>query len=90
MRMGKIGLGLLILICSLYLVGHALAANGFAIGRSVIGGGGEEATGGGYILTGTIGEPVASGMQLDTAYGLSSGFWWPRQFSIYLPLVQRS
>lgn len=90
MRMGKIGLGLLILICSLYLVGHALAGNGLAIGRSVIGGGGQEATGGGYILTGTIGEPVASELHMDTAHGLSAGFWWPRQFSIYLPLVQRS
>lgn len=67
----------LILVCGLVLAGGALAANGFAIPRSVIGGGGQQSTGGGYILNGTVGEPIASNLSLEATHGLSSGFWWP-------------
>ena len=89
MRKAKVILGLLVLILSLMLAGSALAANGFAIPRSVIGGGGQQATGGGYILNSTIGEPIASDLTVGATYGLSSGFWWPREYKVYLPLVVR-
>jgi hypothetical protein len=79
-----------ILACGLLLAGSATAANGFAISRHAIGGGGQRAAGGGYILHGTIGEPVASGFGQGATYGLSSGFWWPPQYRIYLPLVLRN
>jgi hypothetical protein len=76
-----------VLACSLVLAGAALAANGFAIPRSVIGGGGQQVTGSGYVLNGTVGEPIASDLTVGTTYGLSSGFWWPPRFEVYLPLV---
>jgi hypothetical protein len=76
-----------VLVCSLVLAGGALAANGFAIPRSVIGGGGQQVTGGGYILNGTVGEPIASDLTGGhTGPGLSSGFWWPPGYEVYLPL----
>jgi hypothetical protein len=82
--------GLLILVCSLALVGGVLASNGVAIERSVLGSGGEQVTDGSlYILNGTLGEPIASDLDLGTSYGLSSGFWWPPEFKVYLPLVLR-
>jgi hypothetical protein len=77
-----------VLACSLALAGGALAANGFAIPRSVIGGGGQPVTGSGYVLNGTVGEPIASNLTGGhTDPGLSSGFWWPPRYEVYLPLV---
>jgi hypothetical protein len=80
---------LIVLLCGLSLTGGVLAANGFAIPRSVIGGGGQLATGGGYVLDGTVGEPIASDLNIGPTYGSSSGFWWPRRCEVYLPLVVR-
>ncbi|MFN2270303.1 MAG: hypothetical protein ACK2US_05675 [Anaerolineae bacterium] len=80
----------LILVCGLVLAGSALAADGFAIPRSVIGGGGQQSTGGGYILNGTVGEPIASDLSIEANHGLSSGYWWPPgEYAVYLPLVVR-
>jgi hypothetical protein len=76
-----------VLACSLALAGGALAANGFAIPRSVIGGGGQQVTGGGYILNGTVGEPIASAPNVGASHGLGSGFWSPPRYGVYLPLV---
>ena len=82
---------LILSVCGLFLVGSALASNGMAIERSVIGGGGEEVTDGSlYILNGTLGEPVAGTVVLTTDYVLSSGFWAPHESRIYLPLVLRN
>ena len=79
-----------VLVCSLILAGSVLAANGFAIPRSVIGGGGQQSTGGVYILNGTVGEPIASGLYAGhTSLDHSSGFWWSPVFEVYLPLVVR-
>ena len=79
-----------VLVCSLILAGSVLAANGFAIPRSVIGGGGQQSTGGVYILNGTVGEPIASGLYAGHAsLDHSSGFWWSPAFEVYLPLVVR-
>ena len=81
----------ILLVCGLFLLGGVLASNGVAIERSVVGGGGEQVTDGSlYILNGTLGEPIAGATVLDTGYGLRSGFWWPRECKIYLPLVLRN
>ena len=90
MRRTIIRIGVLILVGCLVLVGNTLAANGYTIGRSVIGGGGQESAGDGFILNGTVGEPVASALNVGATHGLSSGFWWPREFQVYLPLVLRN
>lgn len=89
MKHRKMILVLLILIGCLILVGNVLTANDYAIGRSIIGGGGQKATGGDFILNGTIGEPVASALNVGPAHGLMSGFWWSREFEVYLPLVMK-
>ena len=90
MKKAQVLLGLLILVCSLALVGVVLATNGEVIERSVFGSGGEPVTNGSlYILKGTLGEPIASDLELGTSYGLSSGFWWHRDSNIYRPLVMR-
>jgi hypothetical protein len=85
---------LIVLVCGLFLVGGVLASNGFAVGRSVIGGGGEEVTDGSlYILNGTLGEPIASDLALGTSYGLCSGFWCEGAGvagrDVYLPIILR-
>lgn len=79
-----------VLICSLALAGGALAANGFAIPRSIIGGGGQQVTGSGYVLNSTIGDPIVNNPSVGDTYGLSSGFWWPPRFEVYLPLVLKN
>lgn len=90
MRKETFTVALLIAICGLAVAGSVLAANGYLIRRSVIGGGGQEASGGGMVLNGTIAEPIASDLQVGAAYGLSSGFWQPGQDrTVYLPIVQR-
>ena len=78
----------LVMVCVLLLAGGVLAADDLSISRSVIGGGGQRVTSTGYILHGTVGEPIASNLSLQTTYGLSSGFWWSQQYRVYLPLVQ--
>jgi hypothetical protein len=79
-----------VLVCSLALAGGVLAANGFAIRRSVIGGGGQQLKGGGYVLNGTVGEPIASNLSVGATYGFSSGFWWLPRYEVYLPLMVKS
>jgi hypothetical protein len=76
MKKVRITSALLVLVCSLILVGVVLAATSPTIERNVISSGGEQVTDGSqYILNGTIGEPIASDLTFDTTYGLSSGFW---------------
>jgi hypothetical protein len=81
---------LIVLIGSLFLLGSALAANGIVVQRSVVSAGGERVTDGSlYVLNGTLGEPIASAIALQADLGLGSGFWWPRESKVYLPLVLR-
>ena len=89
MKKSKILLVSVILVLSLVLVVSAMAASGYLIPRSVIGGGGQQAAGGGFILNGTVGEPVASNLTVGTTFGMSSGFWWPPGYWIYLPFVDK-
>lgn len=83
------GVVLLVTVIGLLGVGTVLAADSFVIGRSVIAGGGQEATGGDFILNGTIAEPIVGTLSLGATHGLSSGFWWPREYRVFLPLVVR-
>lgn len=90
MRKYSVVIAVLILICVLALVGIVSAANGFVLGRSVIGGGGQEATGSGLVLIGTVSEPIAGDLHVGPSYGLRSGFWQPNPgWQVFLPLVSR-
>jgi len=97
-KQAKAMLRLLILACSLALIGSALAADAPAIERSVFGSGGEQSRGGSlYILDGTLGEPIVGGVVPEADYGLGSGYWWPRTSggpsgprTAYLPAVLRN
>ena len=87
MKSTRIIIGLVVLIGCLVILGSALAADDYLIERSVISGGGQEASGGDFILHGTIGEPIANTFSLGATHGLSSGFWWVREFWLYLPII---
>lgn len=90
MRNYTVVIAVLILICTLALVGIVTAANGFVLGRSVIGGGGQEAAGGSYVINGTVSEPIAGELHIGPSYGLRSGFWQPNPgWQVFLPLVSR-
>lgn len=84
-------LAVLILLGSLLMVTGVLAA-GEIIQRSVFGSAGGQIAGSGYILRGTLGEPIASCTQMDAQYGLGAGYWggcgWSA--SVYLPTVLRN
>lgn len=87
---------IIILICVLMilllLAGSALAANGYAITRSVIGGGGGGAPSGVYALNVTIGQAVV-GQVGNGTYTLCTGFWCglvaESAYRLHLPLVLR-
>jgi len=79
-------------LLTLLLASSALAANGHALTRSVIGGGGGRATGGVYTLNVTIGQAVV-GQAGSAAYALCAGFWCGLTlhptYHLHLPLVLR-
>jgi hypothetical protein len=57
---------------------------------TVDGGGISASAGGGYILSGTVGQPDAGARQSGGAYTLAGGFWFSRTASarrIYLPIA---
>ncbi len=90
MNKTRIVLGGLIVVCGLVVAGGVLAANGFAISRDVFGSGGERVAGGNMILDGTLGEPIAGIVIVEHGYGLGSGYWWPPDLRLYLPLVLKN
>lgn len=60
----------------LLMVVPRLASADFTIDWwTVDAGGGQGSTGGGYTLSGTIGQPDASGVMTGGAYTLQGGFW---------------
>lgn len=90
--MKRLGIALCLLGIFLLLAGTVAAVarpNGYDfIGWTVDGGGGT-ATGGGYTLVGTIGQPDAGNVS-SSRYVLEGGFWHGTAgYSIYLPLVMR-
>ena len=95
MKRKRLTLATLALIATLLVVSGVMAA-GQVIQRTVIASaGGDLATGGGYVLNGTLGESVASNgtLMLGASYGLGSGFWAKGVVTvggrIYLPVVVR-
>jgi len=94
MKRSTLFLATLALIGTLLVATGALAA-GQVIQRSVVASG-ELATGGSYVLNGTLGESVASNaiIMQGASYGLGSGFWGGgvvfRGGSMYLPVVMKN
>jgi hypothetical protein len=87
---------ILLLIVSAVGVAHAQSGGGYNLEwNTTDGGGAMYATGGGYELGGTIGQPDAATWQ-GSGYTLSGGFWHagripvPAKYRIFLPLVMRN
>jgi len=59
----------------LFLVSPALQAQTYSIDWNKIAGGGGTSTGGVYTVSGTIGQPDASGAMTGGSYSLTGGFW---------------
>lgn len=69
-----------------------LASNGgYEIAWFTIDAGGGQSAGGGYVLSGTIGQPEAGSPASGDSYTLTGGFWpgLAMPARVYLPLVQR-
>lgn len=68
---GNCLLGLLLLVDG----ATRLAAQNYAIDWFTVDGGGGTSSGGGYVLSGTIGQPDAGGPMTAGSYSLTGGFW---------------
>jgi len=85
----KTGILFMTLLIILTMVATAQAQS-YAITWWTIDGGGGTSTGGGYTLSGTIGQPDA-GTMTDGSYTLVGGFWgFDSQHFIYLPLILKN
>jgi hypothetical protein len=81
---------ILTLLLILPLLAYAQSGDGYNLTWSTSGGG--MSSGGGFSLTGSIGQPDAGAMS-GSGYRLSGGFWNAAQpseaYRIYLPLLLR-
>ncbi|CAN5216924.1 hypothetical protein BH10ACI1_BH10ACI1_34820 [soil metagenome] len=59
------------------LIANAQSGGTFEITQSIVGGGGQQSSGGTFSLDGTIGQPLANGQMSGAGFSLSSGFWSP-------------
>jgi hypothetical protein len=86
-------LALVLLLAAILGVSAALAqtGGGYDLTWSTIDGGGSGSAGGGYQLTGTLGQPDAGATLSGGAYSLSGGFWAGASIGgkVYLPLLRR-
>jgi hypothetical protein len=85
-------LALAILLLLVSSVSAATLAPDYALSWwTVDGGGTTNSQGGGYALSGTIGQPDA-GVLTGNGYTLAGGFWGgtPVEYRVYLPLVLRN
>jgi hypothetical protein len=64
-----------LLIIPLALAASLIHAQQYSIGWYKIAGGGGASAGGGYQVTGTIGQPDAGGAMTGATYSLTGGFW---------------
>lgn len=86
---------ILLAVALLISAGVVLAAGGqTTVDRFVIGGGGAHVEAGGYVLVGTVAEPVAGNLDnaAGASYHVSSGFWAGGAVAgggggVYLPIV---
>ena len=80
-------------LCCLLLASFAVAAvNGLDIPWWTVDGGGGASAGGGYALSGTVGQPDAGTMS-GGQYTLAGGFWGTgrmAEYPLYLPLLMRN
>lgn len=86
----KVLILLLLLILSLVIVGLAVANNGVALSRWVLGGGASKSTGGDTTVQASLGQPIVGAVSNGNVT-LGQGFWHGGSggYHIYLPLVQR-
>src|SRR5262245_29183741 len=86
-------LTLTLLVAAILGAGAALAqtGGGYDLSWSTIDGGGGSSAGGGYQLTGALGQPDAGTTLSGGGYSLSGGFWGGVSTGgkVYLPLVRR-
>jgi hypothetical protein len=88
--MKKIVLKLAILVGFLTVFPSAAQAQNYTITRWTMDGGGGTSSGGGYTLSGTIGQPDI-GFMSGGGYTLAGGFWGLEPLHmIYLPLIPRN
>lgn len=65
-------------------------AQSYAIPWWTVDGGGGTSAGGGYTLSGTVGQPDA-GVMTGGGYSLTGGFWiFEPQHYVYLPLILKN
>ncbi len=88
----------LLLLVGVVGVAHAQSGSGYDLEWNTIDNGGAAfATGGGYALRGSIGQPDAGALAGSHGYTLSGGFWLgggriptPPEYHLFLPIVVRS
>ena len=87
----KAALVLVALLCCLVLARAVLAQEGYELSWWTVDGGGGVSSGGGYTLTGTIGQPDAGGLA-GGGYSLPGGFWGGllSRYGSYLPFLIRN
>ena len=76
---------LLLLIAAVTTVGAQSTGGTYTMRKQIIASGGNRASAGPYVATGTIAEPIASAAQLGATYRLTGGFHGPRASSAPLP-----
>lgn len=89
---GKQVASLLLLLAVLALATMVLAQSSadFDLSWHVIGSGGGHSTSDDFIVQGTAGQAAAGPPPAQGAgYRLNSGFWYPPEFKLYLPLAVR-
>ena len=80
---------LIMLGIAILMSGIAFAVGGYDLSWWTVDGGGNESTGGGYTIVGTIGQ-VDAGRMTGDGFILYGGFWHGGGGSqVYLPLVVR-
>ncbi len=92
--MKKIHLSIILIVLIVSLSGIALAAGSYDLSWWTVDGGGGTSTGGGFTLSGTLGQPDAGTAATGGEYSLAGGFWHGgvaslAEAKIYLPLIIR-
>jgi hypothetical protein len=82
---------LLALLCCLALARVVLAQGGYDLSWWTVDGGGSVSSGGGYTLSGTIGQSDVGALAVG-GYSLFGGFWGGllARYGSYLPLIMRN
>ncbi len=92
-KVASLALGLAAALLAVSVV-LAQSGGGYDLSWWTVDGGGGAVSGGGYVLTGTAGQPDAGAALTGGGYTLTGGFWpgaaaAPSGYNLYLPLVVR-